>query len=86
MKRTIKKKLAKKRVTPGKKFAKKKVAPKKTEMKTKVGGKTMGALTKQVWEKSQSVDTVAFALERPGARSRFAGIVQRPRCRFGQCG
>jgi hypothetical protein len=63
MKRTIKKKLAKKRITP-----EKKVAPKKTEVKTKVGGKT-GAPNEQAREKSQSVDTVAFAVEEPGARS-----------------
>jgi hypothetical protein len=69
MKRTIKRKLAKKRITPEKKFAKKKVAPKKTEVKTKVGGKTTRARKKHVREKSQSVDTVAFALERPAARS-----------------
>jgi hypothetical protein len=53
---------------------KKKAAPKKTEVKTKAGGKkttggkTAGALKKQVQGKSQSVDTVAFALERLGAR------------------
>ncbi len=53
----------------------KKAAPKKVEVKTKVGGKkttggkTANALKKQVRGKSQSVDTVAFALERLGARS-----------------
>jgi hypothetical protein len=53
---------------------KKKTAPKKTEVKTKAGGKkttggkTAGALKKQVQGKSQSVGTVAFALERLGAR------------------
>jgi hypothetical protein len=69
------KKAAKKRVTPKKKLAKKKAAPKKVGVKTKVGskkttgGKTAGALKKQARRKSQSVDTVAFALERLGARS-----------------
>ena len=67
-KELIEKKLAKKRVAPEKKLAKKKVAPKKAEMKTKVGGKTAGAPKKQVRAESQSVSTVAFALEGPGAR------------------
>jgi hypothetical protein len=69
MKRTIKKKLATKRVTSERKSAKKKSAPKKAEVKTKVGGKTAGAPKKQGREKSQSVDTVAFAREGLGARS-----------------
>jgi hypothetical protein len=70
-----KQKLAKKRVTPKKKLVKKKAAPKKAKVKTKVGskkttgGKTAGALKKQVRGKSQSVGTVALALERLGARS-----------------
>ncbi len=74
MRKTIKK-LAKKRVTDKKKLAKKKAAPKKAEMKTKVdakkatGGKSAGALKQQVQKKSQSVETVAFAAEGPGARS-----------------
>jgi hypothetical protein len=68
-KELIEKKLAKKRVAPEKKLARKKVAPKKAEMKTKVGGKTAGAPKKQVRAESQSVSTVAFALEGPGARS-----------------
>ena len=69
------KKLAKKRVTPKKKLAKKKASPKKAEVKTKVGGKkttggkTAGVLKKQVRGKSQSVDTVAFALQGLGARA-----------------
>ena len=54
MKKTVKKKLTKKRVTPKKNLAKKK-APK-------------NAKVKQV-QKSQSVDTVAFVPEGPGARS-----------------
>ena len=75
MKKAVKKKLAKKRVTPKKKLAKKKAAPKKAEVKTKAvgkkttGGKTAGVLKKQDRVKSQSVDTVAFALEGLGARS-----------------
>jgi hypothetical protein len=69
------KKAAKKRVTPKKKLAKKKAAPKKAQVKTKVGGKkttggkTVGALKKQARGKSQSVDTVAFALEGLGTRA-----------------
>jgi N utilization substance protein A len=74
MKNAVEKKLAKKRVTLKKKLAKKNSAPKKVVAKTKAGGKkttggkTAGALKKQVQGKSQSVDTVAFALERLGAR------------------
>jgi hypothetical protein len=73
-KKAVKKKLAKKRVTPKKKLAKK-AAPKRAEAKTEVGGKrttggkTAGALKKQVREKNQSVDTVAFAPEGLGGRS-----------------
>jgi hypothetical protein len=69
------KKAIKKRLTPKKKLAKKKAAPKKAEVKTKAGGekttrgKTAGALKKQVREKSQSVDTVAFGLEGLGRQS-----------------
>ena len=78
--RTVSKKVAPmklgKWVTPKKKLPKnkKKTAPKNTEVKTKAGGKkttggkTAGALKKQVQGKSQSVGTVAFALERLGAR------------------
>ncbi len=74
MKKAVKKKLAKKRVTPKKKLAKKKAAPKKAGVKTKVGGKKptggkTGVLKKQVRGKSQSVDTVAFALQGLGARA-----------------
>jgi len=82
MKKTVKKKLAKKGVTPKKKFAKKE-APKRAEAKTKVEGKratgekTAGAPEKKVQGKSQSVDTMAFALERLGARSgRQSGDLQ----------
>ena len=35
----------------------------------RTGGKTAGALKKQVRQKSQSVDTVSFALKGRGARS-----------------
>jgi hypothetical protein len=63
------KKAAKKRVTPKKKLARKKAAPKNAAVKMKVGGKTAGALKKQVRGENQSVDTVAFTLEGPGARS-----------------
>jgi len=78
--RTVSKKVASmklgKWVTPKKKLPKnkKQTAPKNTEVKTKAGGKkttggkTAGALKKQVQGKSQSVGTVAFALERLGAR------------------
>jgi hypothetical protein len=75
MKNAIKKKSAKKTLTSKKKLAKKKAAPEKAEMKTKAGvkkttsGETAAALKKQVREKSQSVDTVAFALEGLGPQS-----------------
>ena len=75
MKKAINKKPTKKRVSTKKKLAKKKPAPKKAEVKTKAGGKkstrrkTAGALKKQVREKSQSVDTVAFGLEGLGPQS-----------------
>jgi hypothetical protein len=75
MKKAIKKKPDKMSVTTKKKLAKKKAAPKRAELKTKVGykktsgEKAAGTLKKQVREKSQSVETVAFALEGLGARS-----------------
>ena len=75
MKKAVKKKLAKKTVTPKKKLAKKKAAPKKATVKTKggakktTGGKTAAALEKQVRGKSRSVDAVAFAREGLGVRS-----------------
>jgi hypothetical protein len=63
------KKLAKKKGIAKKRLSKKKPAPKKAAVKTKaVDKKTAGALKKQVREKSQSVDTVAFPPERPGLR------------------
>ena len=77
------KKLAKKRGILKKKSAKKKPAQKKASVKTKavgtktIGAKTVSALKKQVREKSQSVDTVAFSPEGPGARSgRQSGDLQ----------
>ena len=69
------KKKTRKKQTKSKRAAGKKAAPKKAEVKTKAGGKkttggkTAGALKKQDRGKSQSVDTVAFALEGLGARS-----------------
>ena len=75
MKKAIQKKPTKMRVTPKKKLAEKKAAPKKAEVKTKARGKkttrrkTAGELKKQVREKSQSVDTVAFGLEGLGPQS-----------------
>jgi hypothetical protein len=72
MKKAVKKKLARKSVTPKKKLAKKKAAPKKAAEKTKAGGKKVtggkwgSALKRQVRGKSQSVDTVAVALEGQG--------------------
>jgi hypothetical protein len=74
-KKKTKKKQTKSKRTAGKKVAKKKAAQKKTAVKTKVGGKkttggkTGGALKKQVRGKSQSLDTVAVALEGQGARA-----------------
>ena len=74
-KRTAGKNVAPMKRAAKKKLAKKKAAPKKAGVKTKVGGKkttggkTAGALKKLVRRKSQSVDTVAFALERLGARA-----------------
>jgi hypothetical protein len=72
---TPRKKLAnKKRGIPKKKLTKK-PAPKKEAVKTKaVGKKTIGAKTesvlkKQIREKSQSVDTVAYSPEGPEVRS-----------------
>ena len=64
----------KKRGTPKKKSTKK-PAPKKATAQTKavgkktIGAKTVSVLKKPVREKSQSVDTVAFSFEGPGARS-----------------
>jgi hypothetical protein len=88
-----KEKMAKSRVSPKKKLTRKKAAPRKAEEKTKADdkkitvGKTAGALKKQVRGKSQSVDTEAFGLEGLGGRAigGFAGIVQYPKCEFGEC-
>jgi hypothetical protein len=72
MKKAFKKKPAKNALTSKKKLAKRKAAPKKAEAKIggeKTGGKTVGALKKQAPGESQSVDTVAFALDGLGAHS-----------------
>jgi hypothetical protein len=83
LKKTARKKLARKRQTPKKKLVKKKAAQKKAAQKTKsvghkiIGGKTARGLKKRVRETSQSVDTVAFPPESPGARSgRQSGDLQ----------
>ena len=82
MKKTVKKKLAKKRGTPKKKLAKKKPTLKKAAVKTKAlgkkttGAKTPAALQTQVLRKSQSVDTEAFALEGLRARGGQSGDLQ----------
>jgi hypothetical protein len=73
-KATTTKKLPKKRRILKRKSAKKKTSQKKVVVKTKaVGKKTIGAtvsdLKKRVRYKSQSVNTVAFPPERPGASS-----------------
>src|SRR5664279_1349853 len=77
------KKLDKKRGVPKKKSARKKPAPKKAAVKTKavrnktIGAKTVSALKKQVPEKSQSVDTVAFPPEgREASSGRQSGDLQ----------
>ena len=81
MKKSAKKKLARKRETPKKQLAKK-AAQKKATVKTKaVGKKTIGvktatALKRQVREKSQSGDTVAFSPEGSGARPGQSGDLQ----------
>jgi hypothetical protein len=81
MKKSAKKRLAR-RETPKKQLAKK-AAQKKATVKTKtvakrtMGVKTATAFKKQVREKSQSVDTVAFSPEGSGARSgRQSGDLQ----------
>ena len=84
MKRTAKKKLTEKRETLKKGSARKKAARKMAAVKTKavgqktIGAKTVSALKKHVGErKSQTVDTVAFSPEGPGARSgRQSGDLQ----------
>src|SRR5215469_6762784 len=81
MKKSAKKKLARKRETPKKQLAKK-AAQRKVTVKTKAVGKktidvkTATALKRQVWEKRQSVDTVAFSPEGSGARSGQSGDLQ----------
>jgi hypothetical protein len=76
-KKTAKKKLAMKRETPKKELAKK-AAQKKAKAvgKKRIGVKTATALNKQVREKSQSVDTVAFSPEGSGTRSGQSGDLQ----------
>ena len=83
MNKTVKKKLAKKRGTPKEKLAKKKPALKKAAVKTTkaLGKKTTGAKTPtarrtEAREKSQSVDTEAFALEGQRARGGQSGDLQ----------
>jgi hypothetical protein len=67
--------MATKKKTKKKQMKSKRTARKKAAVKTKVGrkkttgGKTAGALKKQVRGKSQSVDTMAFALEGLGSRA-----------------
>ena len=81
--KTIKKNLAKKRGTPKKKLAKKKPALKKPAVKTTkahgkktTSAKTPAARRTQAREKSQSVDTEAFALEGQRARGGQSGDLQ----------
>ena len=83
MNKTVKKKLAKKRVTPKKKLAKKKPALKKAAVKTTKahGKKTTSAkkpagLKTRSRGKSQSVDAEAFALEEQRARGGQSGDLQ----------
>jgi len=83
MNKTVKKNLAKKRGTPKQKSAKKKPALKKAAVKTTkalgkktTGAKTPAALRTRVREKSQSVDTEAFALEGQRARGGQSGDLQ----------
>jgi hypothetical protein len=67
--------MAPKKKTKKKQMKSKRTARKKAAVKTKVGrkkttgGKTAGALKKHVRGKSQSVDTMAFALEGLGSRA-----------------
>src|SRR5271167_4353936 len=77
------KKLDKKRGIPKKKSARKEPAPKKAAVKTKavrnktIGARTVSALKKQVPEKNQSVDTVAFPTEgREASSGRQSGDLQ----------
>ena len=83
LKKTVKKNLAKKRGTPKKKLAKKKPALKKPAVKTTkahgkktTSAKTPAARRTQAREKSQSVDTEAFALEGQRARGGQSGDLQ----------
>ena len=82
MKKTGKRKLAKKRGTPKKKLAKTKPTLKKAAVKTKAlgkkttGAKTAAALRTRVRRKSQSVDTEPFAAEALRARGGQSGDLQ----------
>jgi hypothetical protein len=75
MKKAVQKKPSLRKVAPKKKLTKEKPSPRNAELKAKAdgktttGGKTAGALKEQTRAKSQSVDTVPFALEGLGARS-----------------
>src|ERR1700730_4407610 len=83
-KKRAKQKLAMKRETPKKKLAKKQAAQKKAAAvktnavgKKRIGAKRVSAVKKRVRDKSQTVDTVAFSPEGPGARSgRQSGDLQ----------
>ena len=96
MNEAIKRKLGKAVGNSPEEVAQEEGGSEKIEVKTRAGGKkttggkTAGVLKKQVQGKSQSVDTVAFAVERlgarPGEQSGFARIVERPTCGFEECG
>ncbi len=99
MKKAINKKLFKRRVTPKKKLAKTNAAPKKGEVKTaeneciseKGGGKncgrTQGPGSREKPKRRYGIIPVGETGSADGrAIWRFAGIVQRPRCGFGECG
>jgi len=69
MQKKAKGKLSKKNASPRSKLTRKKTAPKKSKVKVgrhKTTGRNLG---RWVREKSQSVETLAFALEELGARS-----------------
>jgi len=78
MEKATKKKLAKMRVAPKKRLAKKNAAVgTKLGGKKATNGKTAGAIKKQVQGKSQSVDTVAYAMEGLGVQAgRQSGDLQ----------
>ena len=78
VKKKVTKKLAKEKAAPKKKPALKKAAVKTTKAlgKKTTGAKTPAALRTRVREKSQSVDTEAFALEGQRARGGQSGDLQ----------